>query len=106
VFAGFRFPARSDHCGLTRLLASVLGPQIRVNAVAPGLVDTPWISGLQRVRARVREHITAGAPGASFSRYASQPAASSTRGPKAHNREVLILLLGKHPGIFTTLAPV
>ena len=44
--------------------------------------------------------------GASSFRYASQPAASSTRGPKAHNREVLILLLGEHPGIFTTLAPV
>jgi ketoreductase RED2 len=27
---------------LTLLLARVLGPQIRVNAVAPGLVDTPW----------------------------------------------------------------
>jgi ketoreductase RED2 len=27
---------------LTVLLARVLGPQIRVNAVAPGLVDTPW----------------------------------------------------------------
>ena len=26
----------------TRLLAAVLGPEIRVNAVAPGLVDTPW----------------------------------------------------------------
>lgn len=29
---------------LTVLLASVLGPEIRVNAVAPGLVDTPWTS--------------------------------------------------------------
>ncbi|HET7523160.1 MAG TPA: SDR family oxidoreductase [Acidimicrobiales bacterium] len=26
----------------TRLLAAVLGPEIRVNAVAPGLVETPW----------------------------------------------------------------
>ncbi len=43
---------------LTRLLASVLGPEIRVNAVAPGLVDTPWIKDY----VGVREHITATAP--------------------------------------------
>jgi 3-oxoacyl-[acyl-carrier protein] reductase len=34
---------------LTRSLARVLGPEITVNAVAPGLIDTRWIAGLERV---------------------------------------------------------
>ena len=37
------------------LLANVLGPEIRVNAVAPGLVDTPWTADWDLVRAVVRE---------------------------------------------------
>jgi hypothetical protein len=41
--------------------------------------------------------------GTSSSRYVCQPAASSTRRSKAHNCEVLILLLGEHPGVFMTL---
>jgi ketoreductase RED2 len=38
---------------LTRLLANVVGPQVRVNAVAPGLVDTPWTADWDDVRAAV-----------------------------------------------------
>jgi ketoreductase RED2 len=35
---------------MTRLLANTLGPDIRVNAVAPGLVDTPWTADWEFVR--------------------------------------------------------
>jgi ketoreductase RED2 len=38
---------------MTRLLANVVGPQVRVNAVAPGLVDTPWTADWDDLRAAV-----------------------------------------------------
>jgi len=38
---------------LTRLLANVVGPEVRVNAVAPGLVDTPWTADWHDLRAGV-----------------------------------------------------
>jgi NAD(P)-dependent dehydrogenase (short-subunit alcohol dehydrogenase family) len=41
---------------LTLALARALGPQIRVNAIAPGLVDTPWLKqglGAERYAASV-----------------------------------------------------
>lgn len=41
---------------LTLLLAKVLGPQIRVNAVAPGLIDTPWTASWDAMREAVRAH--------------------------------------------------
>jgi ketoreductase RED2 len=43
---------------MTRLLANTLAPDIRVNAVAPGLVDTPWTADW----AVVREFVRAQAP--------------------------------------------
>jgi ketoreductase RED2 len=39
---------------LTLLLANALGPEVRVHAVAPGLIDTEWTENWDDVRAAVR----------------------------------------------------
>jgi ketoreductase RED2 len=48
--------AAVDH--MTRLLANVVGPEVRVNAVAPGLIDTPWTKDYTRQH----EAVKAGSP--------------------------------------------
>jgi len=44
---------------MTRLLARALGPRTRVNAVAPGLVDTPWTESWDEIRGLVTETVPA-----------------------------------------------
>jgi 3-oxoacyl-[acyl-carrier protein] reductase len=51
---------------LTLTLARVLGPQIRVNAVAPGMVDSPWLRnglGPERFEAMLRNYESTSALG-------------------------------------------
>ena len=57
-------------------------------------------------RRRVQQVACSGLMGTFTPCYVSQPPARSTRGSKAQNCEMLILLPGEYLGVFTTLPPV
>ena len=40
---------------MTELMAKVAGPEVRINAVAPGLIDTPWTSGWDEMHESVEK---------------------------------------------------
>jgi ketoreductase RED2 len=48
---------------LTALLANVTGPEVRINAVAPGLVRTPWTAGWGPVHDSMATRTPAGRSG-------------------------------------------
>ena len=55
---GSSIPYASSKAALnhqTALLAKVVGPEVRVNAVAPGLVDTPWTADWDVIRSAVQQ---------------------------------------------------
>lgn len=43
---------------LAKSLARALAPRIRVNALCPGFIDTPWFDKLSSARAQIRESVT------------------------------------------------
>jgi ketoreductase RED2 len=48
---------------LTALLANVTGPEVRVNAVAPGLIRTPWTAGWGPLHDAMATRVPAGRSG-------------------------------------------
>jgi NAD(P)-dependent dehydrogenase (short-subunit alcohol dehydrogenase family) len=94
---------------MTKSLAIALAPKIRVNAICPGFMDTPWFDKIGNVdtRAKLRAHIEATSPlKAASTAEDVAPAALFLGSPAAGHitGETLMIDAGRHLGAAPTIA--
>ena len=94
---------------MTLSLARVLAPKIRVNAICPGFIDTPWFTkGVgEKAAAALRDNVAKQAPlkAASTAEDVADPALFLLSGHSRHiTGETLMIDAGMHLGFSPLVA--